>query len=278
MTSTKIPIAGVLGHPIAHSKSPLLHGYWLKKYKKQGYYIPIHVNEQDLPGLLDILPKIGFVGLNVALPYKEIILEFANIISDRAAVVGAANTVLLRKDGQIQVDNTDIAGFRKNIEINAPKWKAHEKPVAVLGAGGAAKAVIFSLIEMGVKEIRIANRSRQRAEECIRIFGRRIIVYDWNESDRLCQGCSMIVNTTPLGMKNQEENNFLINKLPATAYVVDVVYNPLETEFMKRGRLKGHKTVGGIDMLFYQAMPAFNHWFGVMPEIDDTLRNLMIND
>lgn len=160
----KIPLAGVIGHPIAHSRSPALHGFWLRRYGIKGHYIPMDVAPADLEATLHHLPKIGFVGLNVTIPHKEAVLKIADVITDRAALIGAANTLIFRKDGKIQADNTDGAGFMSNLRQNAPGWNPSAGPAAVFGAGGAARAVVAALIEVGVPEIRISNRSRPRAQ------------------------------------------------------------------------------------------------------------------
>ena len=160
----RIPLAGVLGHPIAHSRSPALHGYWLKRYGIKGFYIPMDVAQADLKAALEMLPKLGFVGVNVTIPHKETVLGLADIVTDRAALIGAANTLIFRKDGRIHADNTDGSGFMANLRQNAPAWAPTSGPAAVFGAGGAARAVIAALIEVGVPEIRIANRTRPRAE------------------------------------------------------------------------------------------------------------------
>src|SRR6056297_1548650 len=179
MTEQNVPLAAVIGSPIAHSKSPQLHNHWLKVNGLQGYYIPMEVNTDDLDQVLRTLPKMGFVGVNITVPHKEKVLEIADLITDRATLIGAANTLIFRKDGKIHADNTDGVGFIQNLRQNAPGWDPKVGPAALLGAGGAARAVISALLEVGVPQIMIANRTRVRADALKTEFGKRIVVVDW---------------------------------------------------------------------------------------------------
>ncbi len=180
MTETpRIPLAGVIGSPVAHSRSPALHGYWLRRYGIKGFYIPMDVGQADLKDALAALPRLGFVGLNVTIPHKETILSLADIVTDRAALIGAANTLIFRKDGRVFADNTDGSGFIANLRQHAPGWAPAAGPAVVFGAGGAARAIVAALIEVGVPEIRLANRTRARAEALRSDFGAKIHVCDW---------------------------------------------------------------------------------------------------
>ncbi|MCB2152751.1 MAG: shikimate dehydrogenase, partial [Rhodobacteraceae bacterium] len=192
----RIPLAGVIGSPIAHSKSPLLHGHWLKTYGIAGYYIPMDVAQADLKEVLHALPRAGFVGLNVTIPHKETVLALADIVTDRAALIGAANTLIFRADGKIHADNTDGHGFIANLRQNAPKWRPAAGPAAVIGAGGAARAVVTALLDAGAPEVRITNRTRARADVLRSEFGARVVVYDWVQAGNMLEDAVTVVNTS----------------------------------------------------------------------------------
>ena len=208
MTLPKIPLAGVIGSPIAHSKSPQLHGHWLKTYGIEGYYIPMEVAAQDLENAIRTLPKLGFVGVNVTIPHKEAVLSIADLVTDRAILIGAANTLIFRKDGKIHADNTDGYGFLENLKTNIPGWSARNGPAAVLGAGGAARAVIASLLDAGAPEILLSNRTRVRAEKLKSDFGSRVQVFDWVQAGNMLDSAALVVNTTSLGMIGKPEMHF----------------------------------------------------------------------
>jgi shikimate dehydrogenase len=273
----KIPLAGVIGHPIAHSRSPALHGFWLHRYGVKGHYIPMDVAPADLETTLRHLPKIGFVGLNVTLPHKEVILKIADVISDRAALIGAANTLIFRKDGKIQADNTDGAGFVANLRQNAPHWVPAAGPAAVFGAGGAARAVVAALIEVGVPEIRIANRSRPRAEALRADFGAKLVVYDWVQAANMLEGAATVINTTSLGMAGKPEFRVPLDAIEPGAVVNDLVYNPLKTTFLAEAEQRGATIVDGLGMLLHQAAPGFERWFGPTPAVDEATRQAVLS-
>ena len=272
MTDTRIPLAGVIGSPVAHSRSPALHGHWLKLYGIRGFYIPMDVTQADLADVLGTLPKLGFVGVNVTIPHKETVLAMADVVTDRAALIGAANTLIFRKDGRIHADNTDGYGFIANLRQNAPNWQPDSGPAAVFGAGGAARAVIASLIEMGAPEIRIANRTRQRAETLRQEFGAKLEVYDWVQAGNMVEDAATVVNTTSLGMVGKPEFRVPLDGLSRSAVVTDLVYTPLQTQFLDHAALHGCTTVDGLGMLLHQAAPAFERWFGHRPEVDAATR------
>jgi shikimate dehydrogenase len=273
----KIPLAGVIGHPIAHSRSPALHGFWLRRYGVKGHYIPMDVAPADLETTLRHLPKIGFVGLNVTLPHKEAILKIADVISDRAALIGAANTLIFRKDGKIHADNTDGAGFVANLRQNAPHWVPAAGPAAVFGAGGAARAVVAALIEVGVPEIRVANRSRPRAEALRADFGAKLVVYDWVQAANMLEGAATVINTTSLGMAGKPEFRVPLDALEPGAVVNDLVYNPLKTAFLAEAEQRGATIVDGLGMLLHQAAPGFERWFGPTPAVDEATRQAVLS-
>lgn len=272
-----IPLAGVIGHPIAHSRSPTLHGYWLRRYGINGHYVPMDVAPQNLRQVLEVLPKLGFVGINVTIPHKESVLKIADIVTDRAALIGAANTLIFRKDGRIHADNTDGAGFMANLRQNAPAWQPGSGPAAIFGAGGAARAVIAALIEVGVPEIRIANRTRPRAEALRADFGAKLKVFDWVQAPNMLEGAVTVVNTTSLGMAGKPDFRVPLDALEQNALVTDLVYNPLETSLLLQAKSMGCTTVDGLGMLLHQAAPGFERWFGLRPDVDAATRDAVLN-
>jgi shikimate dehydrogenase len=272
MTDHKVPIAGVIGNPIAHSRSPHLHGHWLRVYGIEGYYVPLHVQGQDLAEVFRSLPKIGFKGVNVTLPYKERALELADRVSDRAALIGAANTITFQPDGAIHADNTDGYGFIENLKAGAAGWSPRTGPTVVLGAGGAARAVLSALLEAGAPEIRLANRTRVKAETLRNDFGPRVSVIDWHRVAEELEDVDTLVNTTSLGMTGQAELSLSLDKLPKSAVVNDIVYRPLITPLLGAAMARGNTIVDGLGMLLHQAAPGFERWFGQRPEITPELR------
>lgn len=276
MTDHRIPLAGVIGNPVAHSRSPALHGHWLRRYGIAGHYIPMHVEAADLAMVLKTLPRAGFVGVNVTIPHKEAALSLADLVTDRAALIGAANTLIFRPDGKLHADNTDGYGFLSSLRQDVPDWQPQSGPAAVLGAGGAARAILFALLEAGAPEVRITNRSRGRAEALRQEFGGRVTVWDWHRADEMMAGCATAVNTTALGMGGSTDLRISLAQLPVTAVVADIVYTPLETGFLRAARAHGCTTVDGLGMLLHQAVPGFERWFGRRPEVDDALRQAVL--
>ncbi|SEN45994.1 shikimate dehydrogenase [Roseovarius tolerans] len=272
MSHAKIPLAGVIGCPIAHSKSPQLHRHWLKSLGISGYYVPMHVEAIDLEEILHSLPKAGFVGVNITVPHKERALEIADLVTDRATLIGAANTLIFRKDGKIHADNTDGYGFIQNLRQNAPDWHPEAGPAAILGAGGAARAVVASLLDVGVPEILISNRTRVRAEALQQEFGRRLTVIDWVQAGNMMDDASTVVNTTSLGMIGSPPLRVPLDGLRKGTVVTDLVYAPLKTHLLIEAEKMGCITVDGLGMLLHQAVPAFERWFGTRPTVDSATR------
>lgn len=273
----RIPLAGVIGHPIAHSRSPVLHGYWLKRYGLKGHYVPIDIAPLDLPELIRTLPRLGFVGLNVTIPHKEAILQIADNVTDRAALIGAANTLIFRKDGKIHADNTDGSGFIANLRQNAPEWTPGAGPAVVLGAGGAARAVVAALQEVGAPEIRIANRTRPRADALRSDFGAKVHVHEWVQAGNILEDATTVVNTTSLGMTGKPDFRIPLDRLNPHALVTDLVYTPLKTQLLIDAEAHGCKVVDGLGMLLHQAAPGFERWFGVRPEVDEATRRAVLS-
>ncbi len=272
MSIPKIPLAAVIGSPIAHSKSPQIHGYWLRTLGIPGAYIPMDVAADDLEQVLRTLPKMGFVGANITIPHKEAVMEIADIITDRATLIGAVNTLIFRADGRIQGDNTDGYGFIENLKSGAPQWNPKAGPAAVLGAGGAARAVIASLLEAGVPEILLSNRTRVRADRLKSVFGSRVTVYDWVQAGNMLDHAPLVVNTTSLGMIGKQELRVPLDGLRQDAIVTDLVYAPLKTRLLQTAEDMGCVTVDGLGMLLHQAVPGFERWFGTRPVVDRATR------
>lgn len=268
----KIPLAGVIGSPIAHSRSPALHGHWLKTFGIPGFYIPMDVASENLAEVLRALPKAGFVGVNVTVPHKVAVMELADLVTDRATLIGAANTLIFRKDGKIHADNTDGYGFIENLRQNAPEWNPSAGPAAVFGAGGAARAVIASLLDVGVPEIMISNRTRIRAEGLQHDFGHRLRVVDWVQAGNMLEDAATVVNTTSLGMVGKPELRVPLDGLQKGALVTDLVYAPLQTRLLRVAQEMGCVTVDGLGMLLHQAVPGFERWFGQRPVVDAATR------
>ena len=268
----RIPLAGVIGSPIAHSKSPQLHCHWLKTYGIPGHYIPMDVSNDNLDNVLRTLPQMGFVGVNITTPHKEKVMKIADMVTDRAILIGAANTLIFRKDGKIHADNTDGYGFIENLKAGAPQWNPRSGPVAVLGAGGAARAVISSLLEAGVPEIMLSNRTRVRADKLKQDFGSRIRVYEWVQAGNMIDDADLLVNTTSLGMIGKSELRVPLDGLRSSTIVTDLVYAPLKTKLLATAEEYGCATVDGLGMLLHQAVPAFERWFGRRPDVDRATR------
>ncbi len=268
MTEMPIPLAGVVGHPIAHSKSPQLHKHWLKSYRLPGDYIPMDVQEDDLEQVIRALPKAGFVGVNITIPHKIAILQMADLVTDRATLIGAANTLIFRRDGKIHADNTDGYGFIANLRAGAPGWRSDLGPAAILGAGGAARAVISALIEAGVTDILLSNRTRPKADALRAEFGSKVRVVDWVQAGNMLEEAATVVNTTSLGMTGAADFRVPLDGLRRGTIVTDLVYAPLRTRLLQEADEMGCVTVDGLGMLLHQAVPAFERWFGVRPEVD----------
>lgn len=274
MNST-IPLAGVIGFPVAHSKSPRLHGHWLAKYGLQGHYVPLHVAPEHLSNTLKSMPNMGFVGCNVTTPHKEAALSLAQNVTDTARRIGAANTLVFR-DGEIHADNTDGIGFIENLRQNAPNWRADAGPVLVIGAGGAARAILVALLDAGAPEILLTNRTADRASALAAEFGTRVKAHPWEKTETLLPQAATVVNTTALGMTGKEAFPFSLKGLPSTALATDIVYTPLDTPFLQAARAQGCATVDGLGMLLHQAAPGFARWFGQVPEITDETRRVVL--
>jgi shikimate dehydrogenase len=264
--------ACVIGWPVEHSRSPSIHRYWLAQYGVDGAYEKEAVRPEDLASFLGSLEKRGYVGANVTLPHKEAALRLAAVADEAARAIGAANTLWLDQAGRLCAGNTDAYGFITNLETEAPSWNEGRRPAIVLGAGGAARAILHGLLSEGAASIVVSNRTRARAEELAKTFGPSVTVADWADRESALDGVGLLVNTTSLGMTGKDTLDLDLAALPADAVVADIVYSPLETELLAAGRARGNRTVDGLGMLLYQAVPGFERWFGVRPKVTPKLR------
>lgn len=272
--------AGIIGWPIAHSRSPLIHGSWLKKHSIAGTYERFAVKPEDLRAFLSGLAGRDLAGCNVTIPHKEAALAAADVIHESAGAVGAANT-LWREGGRLHAANTDTYGFMTALSAKAPTWQHQGGPVLILGAGGAARAVVHGFIEAGVGEIAIANRTVARADELVQAFsgrGSRLTAIDWGSRQAAAGKSSVIVNTTSLGMNGEGDLDISFERADPRTVVADVVYVPLVTPILAAARAAGLVTVDGLGMLLHQAVPGFERWFGVRPEVTAELYNLVLAD
>lgn len=279
-TGSEIPVvAGVIGYPIKHSRSPLMHNRWLAHHGITGRYVPIEIAPAELEARLAGLAADGLRGVNVTIPHKEAIFALAAERDEAATQIGAVNTVIFRKSGGFLGINTDARGFIANLETAQTSWKSG--PALVLGAGGAARAVVYGLCQAGVREIRIANRTRQRAEDLARDLsdaGCRLTVIDWDTISTQMTGCTLLVNATSLGLTGGQPLELDLAPLNAAALVTDVVYAPLETDLLFAAKARGLETLDGLGMLIHQARFAFEAWFGILPEADAALRAALEED
>ena len=254
-------LAGVMGWPVAHSRSPRIHGYWLEETGIDGAYLPLAVRPEQLGCALAALPAFGFRGCNLTAPHKEAAVPLMATLSETARRIGAVNTVTVTDDGALHGDNTDGYGFISHLQQEAPEWRP-AVPVAVLGAGGAARAVVDALSAAGAQEIRVVNRSAERAAALAEAAGAAVHPHPWEGREATLEGCGLLVNTTNLGQTGKPALDLDLGRLPATAAVYDLVYAPLETGLLRAARARGNRAVDGLGMLIHQARPGFVAWFG----------------
>ena len=265
-------IAGIFGWPVAHSRSPLLHGFWLDLYGIDGAYVPLVVAPEHFDQALRILPRLGFVGANVTVPHKEAALEAVDDADELAQRIGAVNTVVVREDGSLHGSNTDAFGFIENLREFVPDWTASSGPAVVVGAGGAARAIAFALVDGGAPEIRIVNRTTARADALADELGPAARTWPWVDRAGSLNEAGLLVNTTKLGMQGEASLDLPLDALPQEAVVTDAVYVPMETALLAEAAERGNRVVDGLGMLLHQARPGFEVWFGVTPVVTEELR------
>ena len=269
-------LAAVLGHPIAQSKSPLMHGHWLKKNQISGDYFAIDIAPARFSETVRMLFDLGFSGFNVTIPHKEQALAFADDITPRAQRIGASNTLIKKDNGNINADNTDSYGFMANLTSKSRTWQPSAGPSLVLGAGGAARAILVALLDAGVPKIYLCNRTRARAENLAADFSNCIEVIDWQHKEDVLPDAFTVVNATSLGMTGKPALEFDLTNVNPDALVTDLIYAPLETQFLKDARARGCEVVSGIGMLLHQGVPGFEAWFGSRPAVDEELEALVL--
>jgi shikimate dehydrogenase len=272
MISGKAVLAGVMGWPIHHSQSPRLHGFWLDKYEIDGVYVPLHVNPDEFERAFRALPTLGFAGVNITVPHKEMALKLVDHLDPAAEQIGAVNTVAISEDGQLTGYNTDGFGFIENLSQGCPEHDLTAGPAVVLGAGGAARAIVFSLLEAGVPEVRLINRTRDRAQLLANTLTGPIGVFEFTDLERAFDDANLLVNTTSLGMQGNPPLNIDLRALPSGALVNDIVYTPLNTDLLNSAKARGNPAVDGLGMLLHQARAGFEKWFGLLPDVTDDLR------
>ncbi len=275
--SPRPPRAGIIGWPVTHSRSPILHGYWLRKYGIAGSYEPIAIAPENFSADFRALALQGFVGANVTIPHKQAAMACCDELDFTAKRLGAVNTVNI-KNGRFYGSNTDGFGFMENLRQGAPDWKPQTGPAIIIGAGGAARAVIAALGDSGVKEIHLFNRTRARANQLAADLGGPIVTGDWSELENTLFDCALLVNCSSLGMTGQPPLEISLQNLHPRAHVTDLVYTPLRTPLLIAAAARGNPTLDGLGMLLHQARPGFAAWFGLMPEVDDALRTLLLAD
>jgi shikimate dehydrogenase len=268
-------LAAVMGWPISHSRSPKIHNYWLARYGLEGAYVPLAVEPARLAAALRALPALNFSGCNLTIPHKEAALAIVDDLDETAKRVGAVNCVVVEEDGTLVGRNYDGFGFTAALRAAAPMWRADAGPAVVIGAGGAARAVVAGLLEAGATEIRVFNRTLERAERLAQDFGAPVAAHRWDEREVGLAGAGILVNTTNQGMVGQPPLELRLDALPSEALVSDIVYAPLETPLLAAARARGATAVDGLGMLIHQARPAFRDWFGVMPEATPELRAII---
>lgn len=271
----KARLAGIMGWPIAHSRSPTLHNFWIDEHGIDGVYVPMPVRPERIGEALRALPALGFRGCNLTIPHKEAALSVVDRVDRLARRIGAINTVVVAPDGTLEGSNTDAFGFRENLREHAADWQPDAGAAVVLGAGGSARAVTAALIEAGVKEIRLVNRTLARADALAGGLAdprTDISIHPWSARNRVLEGAGLLVNTTSLGMTGEPELEIDLSALPVFAIVYDIVYVPLDTGLLVAARKRGLRTVNGLGMLLHQGRPGFEAWFGTPARVSRELR------
>ncbi|MBI1206129.1 MAG: shikimate dehydrogenase [Azospirillum sp.] len=272
----KSRIAGVIGWPVAHSRSPRLHGWWLEHYRIDGAYIPLAVPPERAREAIGALAALGLRGANVTVPHKETAFLAIGDREPSALRVGAVNTIVVAADGRLIGSNTDGFGFLANLDDQAPGWRDGAGAATVVGAGGAARAVVAALLDAGFVDIRLVNRTAARATALADLFGIAVRVWPWQQRADALDGAALLINTTTLGMVGMPALDLDLKALPKTAVVNDIVYTPLMTPLLAEAQIRGHRIVDGLGMLLHQARPGFAAWFGMMPEVTPELRQHML--
>jgi shikimate dehydrogenase len=268
-------LAGLMGFPVMHSRSPKLHNYWLAQHGLTGTYLPLAIKADGLHAALRALPALGFAGCNLTIPHKVAALDMVDRVDPLARRIGAMNCVVVAPDGSLEGQNHDAFGYIESIREAQPGWRADAGPIVVIGAGGGARAVLVSLVDQGAREIRLVNRTPARAQSLERELGGPIRALAWKDREAALEDAAMLINTTSQGMVDERPLELGLDALPVTALVSDIIYIPRETPLLAAARKRGNPTVNGLGMLLHQARPAFRAWFGIMPEVTPELRAII---
>lgn len=275
LKAEKFALAGVMGWPVMHSRSPLMHNYWFDQQGLAGTYVPLAIEPKGLAEALHALRPLGFAGCNLTIPHKLEAMRIVDRVDHVATKIGAISCVVVQPDGSLFGTNNDWIGFIGNLKQQAPDWRADAGPVTVIGAGGGARAVCYGLMQEGAKEIRLVNRTRAKAERIADEFGGPIAVHPWESRHDALDGVSTVVNTTSQGMVGLPALDLRLDRLPQAAIAADIIYTPLESPFLADARARGNRTVNGLGMLLHQGLPAWRLWFGLEPEVTPELRDMM---
>ena len=272
MSDQKFVLAGVMGWPVAHTRSPAIHNHWIAQYSLKGAYVQLPVQPQNLEAAIRGLPALGFAGCNITVPHKVNAMQLMDTLHPAARRVAAINTVVVQADGSLLGMNNDGYGYIQSLRDAQPDWRGDAGPALVVGAGGAARAIVVALLDEGVPEVRLCNRTQEKAQALKDAFGDRVTVVPWADRNSAMAGVRLLVNTTTQGMHGQPALDVALDDLPAEALVSDAIYIPTDNTLLAAARQRGHQTVNGLGMLLNQARPAFQAWFGVLPEITPALR------
>ena len=268
-------LAGVMGWPVMHSRSPMLHNYWFKQHGLAGTYVPLAIRPEQLPAALRGLHPLGFAGVNVTIPHKQEAMKIVNEVDALARSIGAISCVIVKADGSLMGTNNDCYGFIHAVRQEHLGWRADAGPIVVIGAGGGSRAVCYGLAQEGAREIRLLNRTFARAKGLSDEFGGPIKALSWEQRHEVLEGAAMVVNTTSCGMLGQPALDIKLDKLPKSALAADIIYIPLETPFLAAARKRGNRTMNGLGMLLNQGRPAWKGWFGIEPEVTAELREMV---
>jgi shikimate dehydrogenase len=268
-------LAGVMGWPVMHSRSPMMHNYWFKKHGLAGSYVPLAIRPEHLSAALRGLHPLGFAGVNVTIPHKQEAMKIVHEVDALAKSIGAISCVIVRPDGSLAGTNNDCYGFIHAVRQEQPGWRADAGPVVVIGAGGGSRAVCYGLAQEGAREIRVVNRTLARAKGIAQEFGGPIRALPWEQRHEVLEGAAMVVNTTSCGMVGQPALDIELDKLPKNALAADIIYIPLETPFLAAARRRGNRAINGLGMLLNQGRPAWKAWFGIEPEVTAELRAIV---
>lgn len=275
-SSTEFGLVGIVGLPVAHSRSPIIHKFWLDVHRIPGTYVPLAVEPERLQDALRGLVALGFRGCNVTQPHKQTAMAYLDRVNETARRIGAVNTIVVERDGTLSGFNNDGNGFVQSLRDAKPDWRGDAGPALILGAGGAARAVLVALLENGARKVLIANRTHEKASAMAAEFGSKVTAIAWADRNDAMADLALLVNATDRGMTGKSALDVAMDRLPTTAMVGDLIYTPPETPFLRQARLRGNLTVNGLGLLLNQARLGFQAWFGVLPDVTPELREAIL--